>query len=156
MKKRGLNRHSDGMLPGRAASGVYSRRRIYSPFLPRKKDRERYALPARHCINSIYLLNDRDVDSLRTSVALSSVEGDLLAILKGLVALCVDSGEVNEDLALVSIIRDKSVALRRVEPLNSTVMHLNASQKKIYKIGLYSHKPKITYFSKPWIKTRMI
>lgn len=56
-----------------------------------------------------------------------NVEGNLLLLVEGLVAVNQNRGEMYEYVISALIRRDKSISLLRVEPLNSTSLHENTS-----------------------------
>lgn len=52
------------------------------------------------------------------------VKSNLLAFLKGLEALSIDSGEVYENLLAGCIVGDETITLLSVKPFNCTVIHV--------------------------------
>src|SRR5207249_3616697 len=58
-----------------------------------------------------------------TLLALRHLEFDLLALVKGLVAVRLDRGEVDEDVLATRVGGNEAVALLRVEPLDGTGRH---------------------------------
>ena len=64
-----------------------------------------------------------DVRSLQLAVlALGDLELDGLALIKGLVTVHLDLGEVNEQIVAV-LAGDEAITLVGVEPLNSSLRH---------------------------------
>src|SRR5215467_1077624 len=69
----------------------------------------------------------RDLDGphglgLRSPVALRDFELHPLALFEGAVAICLDGGEVDEDVP-TTVDRDEAVALVRVEPFDGALSH---------------------------------
>ena len=67
------------------------------------------------------------VYSLQTTIALSGIEGNLLAIFQSLVAISYDTGEMYEYFLTGLIVGDETISLRCVEPLNGTLINSTAS-----------------------------
>src|SRR5215470_9813131 len=64
-----------------------------------------------------------DVDRLRALIAVLLLEGDLGALAQRAVAVTVDAGEVDEEVATSAVGRDESEALFVREPLDRSGTH---------------------------------
>ena len=69
-------------------------------------------------------LSQANAFSLRTLVSSSNFKDNLLALFENLVAVHVDSREVDENVLLVAVYGDEAVAFLSVEPFNGSSRHV--------------------------------
>ena len=90
----------------------------------------------RFAVQAICNLGNADVDSAQLAAVLGiglGVIGDLLALIQGLVAITLDSGEVHKNILAAHVVRYKAETLISVVPFNSTVIHYSTSFKMLFR-----------------------